>query len=114
MTRDEVRELLDRVSAIWGRPSPSHAVVAEWTLALATMPTSRCHETLDRMRAAGMSPGPNLAQFVAGVRALMGRDSTPMAEYWNGPTDAGRAAIARIRGDLEARSKGHHPSGGAA
>lgn len=98
MTRDEVRFVLARVAAIWGRRPAAPAVIDEWFLALADQPAPRVHAVLDQLVRQG-ADGPNLAQFAALVRASTPRGFTPPAPEWPGPDDAGRAAIARIRAE---------------
>jgi hypothetical protein len=98
MTRDEVRFVLARVAAIWGRKPAAPVVVDEWFNALAEYPAGRVHTTLDQLVRQG-ADGPNLAQFVALVRANAPRGFTPPAPEWGGPDDAGRRAIARIRAE---------------
>ena len=98
MTRDEVRFVLARVGAIWGRRSAAPAVVDEWFQALSDQPAPRAHAVLDQLVRQG-ADGPNLAQFAALVRANRPRSVIPPLPEWAGPDDAGRAAIARIRAE---------------
>lgn len=111
MTADEVRFLLARFGAAYGRRRPGPDVIDEWERALRRYPASDAHRALDRLIDDGQ-PGPNLATFVAHVRAQQPPEPAapsrppprlldPLDEpepdldaLWQGPTDQGRALIA--------------------
>ena len=106
MTPPEVRALLDRLSAAYGRRPPSRAAVAEWERALRATPGSDAHATLDRLIDQGEA-GPSLPGFLAHVRAMhppmpttvVVPDPDDSGPPGTGATERGRrlAAIARER-----------------
>lgn len=109
MTRDEVRFLLGRFGAAYGRRPPTAAVVDEWERALRRYPAVDAHATLDRLIDQG-DPGPSLPAFVAQVRALhptgprVVPDPVAPLELWGGPTQRGRDLVAKAKSILR------HPS----
>lgn len=110
MTRDEVRFLLGRLGAAYGRRPPTPEVVDEWERALRRYPAADAHATLDRLVDDG-DPGPNLATFVGRVRALHPPPAPPrvvpdpvVVELWGGPTRRGRELVAKAKAVLR------HPS----
>lgn len=109
MTRDEVRFLLARLGAAYGRRPVGPDVAAEWERALRRYPAGDAHQALNRLIDEG-EPGPSLPGFVAHVRALQPPRSAPSADRlpdpdastgppYAGPTESGRrlARIARER-----------------
>lgn len=107
MTRDEVRFLLGRVGAAYGRKPPTADVLDEWDRALRPFTATDAHAALDALIDSG-APSPNLATFVAHVRArqppIRVVPDPPPGSLWDGPTQRGRDLIDKAKSVL------HHPS----
>lgn len=101
MTRAEVRFLLARVAAAYGRRPPEAHVVDEWHRALGRHPAAHVYAALDVWIAEGR-PGPNVAQLVATVRdpGPPQPRAVPDPLPWGGPTARGRELIAKARSAL--------------
>jgi hypothetical protein len=110
VTRDEVRFVLARVGSAWGRKPATSAVLDEWCRALAGFDVAVGHAAVDRLVTQG-APGPNLAQFVAVVRAMAPhRDDEPEPVVWTGPTERGRQLAADAVAKAWEGAGRRHPS----
>lgn len=96
MTRDETRTLLTRIRRAWGQRPPEPAEVSDWYRSLRDHHADDAHLIVDRMVGESSAP-PTLARIVASLRAADHPPTAPEPPPWDGPTDAGRAAIRRAR-----------------
>lgn len=99
----EARRFCARLQALW--PNGRWSALDEWRQQFLAVDAGLADRTLDRLRDTHREQ-PSIAlwrETYGGIARGQAKEAKP--EKWEGPTDAARAVVARIKADLAARAR---------